>query len=126
MGKPYLYKRETSLDDELIDEPEIQADATANGVKWFLLFATKEHWRYNSNIKGIEEGLKWILSNYKKEAIKSIALPALGCGLGNLDWKDIGPLMCHYLAQLDIEVRIYLPREKDIPKEFLSSEYLLK
>jgi O-acetyl-ADP-ribose deacetylase (regulator of RNase III) len=124
MGKPFLYKREASYDDELIDEPG--TISTPNGIKWFLLFATKSHWKYNSDLNGIEEGLRWIVTNYKKEGIKSIALPALGCGLGNLNWKDVGPIMCSYLSKLDIQVVIYLPREKEIPSEFLSEKYLLK
>jgi O-acetyl-ADP-ribose deacetylase (regulator of RNase III) len=123
MGKPYLYKREASLDDELIDEPG--AIVTPNGVKWFLLFATKRHWRENSDLNGIEEGLRWIVANHRSEGIKSIALPALGCGLGNLDWKDVGPVMCRYLSRLEIPVAIYLPRESQIPGEYLSPGYLL-
>ncbi len=123
MGKPYLYKREASFDDELIDEPG--TITTPNGVKWFLLFPTKRHWREDSDAAGIEEGLGWIESNYQKEGISSLALPALGCGLGNLHWKDIGPIMCQRLAQLEMDVAIYLPRESEAPKEFLTPEYLL-
>lgn len=123
MGKPFLYKREASFDDELIDEPG--TITTPNGIKWFLLFATKRHWKENSDINGIEEGLRWLVANYKTEGIKSIALPALGCGLGNLNWRDVGPIMCQHLSKLDIPVAIYLPREKEIPQEFLSPTYLL-
>src|SRR5713101_603597 len=41
--KPYLYKREASVDEELadLDTPL----TTPNAVKWFLLFATKRKWR---------------------------------------------------------------------------------
>jgi O-acetyl-ADP-ribose deacetylase (regulator of RNase III) len=123
MGKPYLYKREASLDDELMDEPK--EFESPNGNKWFLLFPTKKHWREDSDFNGIEEGLIWLKSNYKSEKIKSIAMPALGCGLGKLDWKDVGPMMCKHLSELDINVAIYLPREREIPKEFLSKDYLL-
>ncbi len=123
MGKPYLYKREASFDDVLFDEPGNLT--TPNGVKWFLLFPTKRHWRENSDLKGIEEGLHWLATNYKTEGITSIALPALGCGLGNLDWRDVGRMMCRYLASLEIPVAIYLPRERESPSEFLSREYLL-
>ncbi len=123
MGTPFLYKREASFYDELIDEPG--AVATPNGIKWFLLFATKRHWRDNSDLEGIEEGLKWVAANHKAEGIKSLALPALGCGLGKLAWKDAGPVMCRRLAPLEIPVAIYLPRERDIPQEYLSKEYLL-
>jgi O-acetyl-ADP-ribose deacetylase (regulator of RNase III) len=123
MGRPYLYKREASFDEELTDEPG--ALDIPNTVKWFLLFATKRHWRDNSDLKAIEEGLQWIVENYEAEGIRSIALPALGCGLGKLEWKDVGPLMCRYLSRLRIPVAIYLPREKEIPQEFLMPDYLL-
>lgn len=123
MGKPFLYKREKSFDDELADEPGVVL--ASNDIKWFLLFATKRSWKEDSDLSGIEEGLRWLVANHKKEGIKSIALPALGCGLGNLDWKDVGPIMCQLLANMTINAAIYLPREKPILKEFLSPEYLL-
>lgn len=123
MGKPYLYKREASLDDELFDEPGTLT--TPNGAKWFLLFATKGHWKDDSDLSGIEDGMKWVAENYKGEGIRSLALPALGCGLGNLAWKDVGPVMCRHLAAAQIEVAIYLPREKEIPPEYLSPKFLL-
>lgn len=123
MGKPYLYKREASLDEDLADEPLSLPNLNAN--KWFLLFPTKEHWKEGSDPKGIEIGLQWLLENYKSEGIQSIALPALGCGLGGLDWKDMGPLMCRYLSQMDVRASIYLPQEQEIAPEYLRREFLL-
>ena len=123
MGKPYLIKRETSLDYELADEPSSLSNADSD--KWFLLFPTKNHWREKSDIAGIEQGLQWIQDNYEDQGIQSLAVPALGCGLGQLEWRDIGPLLCRYLSALDIQVAIYLPREKKIPEELLSKDFLL-
>ena len=123
LGKPALYKRETSTDYQLADEPESMS--CANGETWFLLFPTKRHWRDDADIDGIEKGLEWVLENYEREGIKSLALPALGCGLGNLEWKHVGPLMCKYLSQLTIPVFIYLPTEKKIPKRELDKDFLL-
>lgn len=122
MGTPYLYKRESSIDEQLADDSTPLASPNAN--KWFLLFATKRNWRENSDIIGIEQGLQWITDNYNSLGIKSIAVPALGCGLGGLDWRDVGPLMCRYLSRLNIPVAIYLPREREIPKEYLNSTFL--
>ncbi|MDY7011042.1 MAG: DUF4433 domain-containing protein, partial [Planctomycetota bacterium] len=56
----------------------------------------------------------------------SVALPALGCGLGGLDWADVGPLMCKYLHGIGIDVAIYLPRERAIDPKLLSQSYLLR
>lgn len=123
MGKPQLYKRELPLEHELADEPESLSNY--NSGKWFLLFPTKRHWKERADIQGIEEGLKWLAENYKKEGIKSLAIPALGCGLGRLEWRDVGPLMCRYLKTFDIQVAIYLPAEVEIDSTLLTKEFLL-
>lgn len=121
MGRPYLYKREAYLEQELAEGPLPEA----NEARWFLLFPTKRHWRERSDINGIEEGLRWIREHYKAEGIRSLAVPALGCGLGGLEWREVGPLMCRYLADLDIPVAIYLPQEKKVPREYLTPAFLL-
>lgn len=123
MGVPYLYKREAFMDEDLADEPRTLTAPNAN--KWFLLFATKSHWRDVSDLDGIKKGLRWIGENYRNEGIKSLALPALGCGLGKLDWSEVGPIMCQEMAAMDIPVTIYLPRERELSDKFLSREYLL-
>jgi hypothetical protein len=124
MGKPTLYKRETSVDELLIDD--VYPPPNLNSNKWFMLFPTKHHWKDKSDFKGIEEGLAWVRNNYAQENIKSLAMPALGCGLGKLEWSDVGPLMCKYLGDIDIPVSIYLPREQEIPDEQLTKEFLLR
>ncbi len=123
LGKPYVYKRESSFDYQLADEPSMLVNA--NSETLFLLFPTKHDWRYRSDIVGIEKGLQWLAENYEKESVTSLAIPALGCGLGRLEWSDVGPLMCEYLSRLDIPVWIYLPAEKKVTAEFLSREFLL-
>ena len=123
MGKPYLVKRETSFDEQLADEP----DSFSNGTPatWFLLFATKDHWKQDADMKGIEEGLRWLRDRYKRDGITSIALPALGCGLGKLRWREVGPLMCRYLQEMTIPTWIYLPAEKDVTAEERTRDFLL-
>ena len=123
MGRPCIYKREIPLEDQLIDNP-----TNSNGLKkgkWFLLFPTKSHWRQNSDFQGIQAGLDWLRNNYQKEDIESLAIPALGCGLGNLDWKEVGPIMCQTLSKMDIRSAVYLPREKNMSEEHLSRNFLL-
>lgn len=124
MGKPYLYRREESLDFILADKPEKLTNL--NLQTWFLLFPTKTDWRKKADLKGIEEGLKWLVSQYKNEGIKSLAIPALGCGLGWLPWGLVGPMLCYYLSQLDIPVNLYLPLESRIPDEQLSKNFLIR
>jgi hypothetical protein len=111
------------LDEELADPGAPLS--SPNAVKWFLLFATKRKWRENSRLEDIEGGLDWIKNNWQREEIKSLALPALGCGLGNLKWSDVGPLICRYLHGIEMPVAIYLPRESKIEDKYLREDYLL-
>jgi len=122
-GRPFLYKRESSFDYQLADEP---ASLTCvNSQTWFLLFPTKRHWRDASRIEDIEGGLAWLRENYIGEGIESLAIPALGCGLGRLRWEDVGRLLCRYLGDLQIPVSVYLPAERKIPPEHLERGFLL-
>lgn len=122
--KPYLYKREASLDEGLADlsTPIV----TPNSVKWFLLFATKRKWRDNSRIDDIEAGLAWFRDHFAAEGVLSLAIPALGCGLGGLHWSQVGPIMCRFLHDIGIPVAIYLPRERNIDPQHLTESYLLR
>ena len=99
-----------------------------NAVKWFLLFATKRKWRESSRLDDIEGGLAWVKNNWRAEGITSLAMPALGCGLGNLTWEEVGPLMCRYLHGIGIPVAIYPPRESTIDRQskFLGETHLLE
>jgi len=124
LGRPYVCKQESSLDYELADEPTSLENGTTE--TWFLLFPTKDNWRNRADIKGIEKGLQWVCENYQTESIKSLAMPALGCGLGWLDWSSVGPLLCTYLAELNIQTWVYLPTEKEIPDDQLSAKFLLR
>jgi O-acetyl-ADP-ribose deacetylase (regulator of RNase III) len=124
LGQPYVCKQESSLDFELADEPT----SLENGVTetWFLLFPTKDNWRNKADIKGIEKGLRWVCENYQTEGVKSLAMPALGCGLGWLEWSSVGPLLCSYLSKLNIQTWVYLPTEKEIPDDQLNAKFLLR
>lgn len=75
---------------------------------WVLLFPTKEHWRYPSKLEYIEKGLIKFVQQFAEKNITSIAFPKLGCGNGELNWKDVKPMMENYLNNLPIDVYIYL------------------
>jgi len=92
----------------------------------FLFFPTKRHWKENSKIEMIKKGLNWCVENFPKHKIKSAAFPALGCGLGNLDWKDVGPLMVKELLKIkNTNIEIFLPAEKDLPDDYFKKEFYI-
>ena len=74
-----------------------------------LLFPTKIHWRNPSLMEYVVDGLKYLAENYEKMDIKSVAIPALGCGLGGLNWEDVKEQITSVLSELDnkIEIEIY-------------------
>lgn len=102
LGKPYLYR-------SLLPP-------------WILLFPTKEDWRSVSKLSAIEEGLEYLRLNYKGWGITSIAVPPLGCGLGELEWNIVGPTLYHHLKELVIPVELYAPYHT--PHAQLTPEFL--
>jgi O-acetyl-ADP-ribose deacetylase (regulator of RNase III) len=88
-----------------------------NRNRVIINFPTKNHWRYRSRIKYIEEGLKNFATRYKEWKITSVAFPQLGCGNGGLIWSEVKPLMEKYLANLDIDIEIYVDQKREYVKE---------
>lgn len=125
VGKPTLFKRGIRIEEELADDASLLDPEYQNGARWFLFFPTKRHWREDSRFSDIELSMQWLLKNYESQKIQSLALPALGCGLGNLRWQDVGPMMCFYLKQMKIQSCIYLPMDAPLDDKFLTTEYLL-
>jgi uncharacterized protein YwgA len=60
-------------------------------------------------LSDIENGLDYLLIHYKSWGITSIAIPPLGCGNGQLEWKIVGPLIYKKIKQMNIPVEIYAP-----------------
>ena len=73
----------------------------ATGPRLVIHFPTKRDWRDDSRIDDIESGLKALVSEVSRRHLRSIAVPALGCGLGGLDWEAVRPLIEKALAPLD-------------------------
>lgn len=120
VGHPCIFSRNSSLSQEL---PE-NGEHTEIGTK-VLLFPTKSDYSRPSQLSWIEDGLKVLVAKIKEWGITSLAMPSLGCGLGELAWADVGPVMTKYLSQLEIPVWVYLPRESAIIDKHLTREFLL-
>lgn len=80
--------------------------------KRILCFPTKVHWLHPSRPEYIREGLKAIRYEYEDLEITSIAMPALGCGLGGLKWDEVKPLIEGILGDLPIRVDVHLPEAR--------------
>lgn len=102
LGQPYLYK-------QLLPP-------------WILNFPTKDHWRSMAKLDDIVHGLEYLLQGYKEWGIESLAVPPLGCGQGQLEWRIVGPTLYRYLKRMNIPVEMYAPY--GTPHEELQLEYL--
>lgn len=82
------------------------------GEKRFIVnFATKEHWKDKSKIEYIIAGLATLhdILRYTPIPIKSIAIPALGCGYGGLKWDEVKEAIEDYLSDVSCNVEVYIP-----------------
>lgn len=72
-----------------------------------LLFPTKIHYRDRRCREQIETNLEKLSKEYQTYNITSLAIPALGCGEGWLDYEsDIRPLVYRFLSPLPISVEV--------------------
>ena len=75
--------------------------------RWIINFPTKKHWSNPSKLEWIEDGLKDLRRFLIEQKVQSVAIPALGAGLGGLDWKDVRRLIDKELAGLETEIMVY-------------------
>ena len=81
-----------------------------DGPRFIVNLPTKDHWRSSSRLSYIEEGLESLVAVIMIHGIRSVALPALGCGLGKLSWDDVHELMMQAFEPLpDVEVTVFEP-----------------
>ncbi|MCK4340136.1 MAG: macro domain-containing protein [Phycisphaerae bacterium] len=89
LGEPYLYSRLTP--------------------PCILNFPTKDHWRSVSRLHDIVAGLRYLQAHYREWGITSLAVPPLGCGHGQLEWRIVGPTLYRHLKQLEISIDLFAP-----------------
>jgi len=76
---------------------------------WILNFPTKDHWRCVARLQDIIRGMEHLERHYQEWGITSLAVPPLGCGQGQLEWRVVGPTLYRHLSRLDIPIEIYAP-----------------
>ena len=82
----------------------------AEGPRLIVNFPTKRHWRDSSRIEDIEAGLRGLVWEIAARNIRSVALPAVGCGLGGLEWTDVRERIETTLGGLGaVRVVVYSP-----------------
>lgn len=82
------------------------------GPRWIVNFPTKQHWRGNSRMDWITEGLQDLRRFLIENKVKSIAIPPLGAGNGGLDWADVRVRIEAALGGLDTDILVFEPTQK--------------
>ena len=83
--------------------------------RFIINFPTKRHWRDKSRFEDIEAGLRSLRQEVQARNIRSVAVPALGCGLGGLNWADVRPRIERQLSQLQgVRVVVFEPEVDDV------------
>ena len=78
--------------------------------RWIIHFPTKRHWRNKSCIEDVALGVHALIKDLKRFGIRSVAIPALGCGLGELRWSVVAPLLnLAFEKRTDIDAVAYYP-----------------
>lgn len=79
VGKVWVWQNQSR---KTIEEPE-----------WIINFPTKNYWRNPSKLEWIETGLDDLRQIIVKLNLPSIAIPALGCSNGGLEFSQVRPLI---------------------------------
>jgi len=95
---------------------------------WVINFPTKRDWREPSRYDDILSGLDSLRDYLKEFGSISVALPALGCGHGGLDWKRVSTMIKEKLSDLDAHIFVFEPTDsrnaERVVKDQFSSEHI--
>jgi O-acetyl-ADP-ribose deacetylase (regulator of RNase III) len=80
------------------------------GERLIINLPTKQHWKMPSTYAYVENGLIALAAYLRAHPVKSLAMPALGCGNGGLEWPKVKPLIEQHLAALDMVIWVYEPQ----------------
>lgn len=80
------------------------------GPRWIINFPTKQHWRSRTRMEWVESGLVDLVRIIRKQGIRSVAVPPLGCGNGGLQWEAVRLRIESAMSELeDVDVWVYEP-----------------
>ena len=90
-------------------------EGAKDAPRYLILVATKGDWKHPSKTQWIVKGVNSVVRvvNRLEDAL-DVSAPALGCGLGGLDWRQIKPIMERGFAKLSEgkTARLYAPQER--------------
>ncbi len=84
------YKAACNLKEVKPGRMFVSETGSLGNPRYIINFPTKRNWRdKKSRMEYIKKGLDALADEITDRDIRSIAIPALGCGLGRLEWSDV-------------------------------------
>jgi O-acetyl-ADP-ribose deacetylase (regulator of RNase III) len=111
------YRAACARGDVVIGRMFVHDTGRLDRPRWIINFPTKRHWRAKSRIADIDAGLADLRDVLARLEIKSVALPALGSGLGGLHWDDVRPRIEGALHDLPVRALVYPPQAPPAPAD---------
>lgn len=83
---------------------------TTFDAEYIISFPTKNHWKDISDLYNIQLGIDHLKSELTEKQYDSISIPAIGCGLGGLNWNIVKNILVNQLNDLkNIKITIHEP-----------------
>ena len=94
-----------------LGEVNLYETGSAEPPFYYVNFPTMHLPGQKARIGDIDRGLADLGRKIEKRRIRSISIPALGCGVGGLEWKDVRKCIEAALGDIDgLRVRLFEPR----------------
>jgi O-acetyl-ADP-ribose deacetylase (regulator of RNase III) len=104
------YRKACKMGEVRLGRMHVFERSVMHNPLYLINFPTKGHWRSSSRIEDIEAGLAALADEIRARHIRSIAVPALGCGNGGLDWRVVRPAIEGALGVLHgVRVLLFAP-----------------
>jgi O-acetyl-ADP-ribose deacetylase (regulator of RNase III) len=104
-----MYKESCLIGDVIPGRMLVTFGGCVKPYIFIINFPTKRHWKDLSCLEDISLGLDRLRLGLINNEVKSIAIPALGCGLGSLKWWVVKELISSKLNNLDVNIVVFEP-----------------
>ena len=108
----YAVYKKACDNKELVTGEVLSVSLNSMSAPYYVInFPTKAHWKAKSKLEYITQGLEHLKREVKRLNLASVAIPALGSGLGGLAWEKVHEVIETRLSEMpDVEWRVYPPQ----------------
>lgn len=113
-GKRFLYRWSNRTMKDLKAWNKATNYVFSNRMIWIIFMSSKIEVEDRSKYEYIEKGLRDIKRFIKENKLKTLAIPAIGCGGDKLDFKKVESIIKKELADVQCHIELYLPYKKKL------------